>query len=117
MNNSILTTLEQMFAVIGHSENEQKQLARDLFNAIMQKAVGTLMLKLSDVQKQELQVLLSSGKQPNDILEFLFRNVDEKTVEEHVSASSFQTIQTYIKNVAPELSEKQKEKLLALFSQ
>ena len=108
---------EQMFAIVGHTESEQKQLAQDLFSAIMQKTVGTLMLKLSDDKKQEVQSLLSTGKQPNDILYFFLHTLDEKIVEEHVSASSFQTIQTYIKDMGKELTSTQKEQLMTLFSQ
>lgn len=117
MTSDPIKLLEQMFAIVGHTESEQKQLAQDLFHAIMHKAVGGLMLKLSDIQKQELQTLLSAGKQPNDILDFFLRTLDEKIVEEHVSASSFQTVQTYIKEIGGELTATQKEELLALFSQ
>lgn len=104
-----------MFAIVGHDEKEQEELARDLFGKIMAQAILTVMGELPKEKQDALLPLFSSGEKPHEILESLRSHTSNEVIEKHIAAASFTIVRTYMTSIENALNETQKKALSELF--
>lgn len=110
-----VSLLEQMFAILGHSKDEQKELSEKLVQTILQTSLTRLALELSPSQREEFKTLLAQGKQTDEVFTWLEKVLDKNIVEKHMTTSSYTMMQKYLQEISPSLSPEQKEKLAQLF--
>ena len=115
MHTLSVSLFEEMFAIIGHPPEEQKVLSGQLIQAILQTAITSLVAQLSFSQKEEFTKLMKDGKQPDEIFSWLQKVLGEKVAEKHLTGSSYDMTQKYLKEMSSSFSEEQKEKLARLF--
>ncbi len=117
MTSDPINLFEQMFAIVGHDEKESKTLAKDLYGAIIQKAILSVFPTLPPHLIKSIEENITQGKSYIDIWDYLASFVETITLEKALTAQSFLSVKEYVKTIEPKLTKDQKERLYSLFAQ
>lgn len=112
MNKAVdLSLFEKLLRIVGHTEEESKDLAEKMFVGIVQRLIVLSVAKLDEADRNVVMEMTKNGVDSEKILDFVGSHSDPIELKKLGAGISAKYMEDYYQKISEKLTDKQKEEI------